>query len=932
MRFWPILVLACLLAVPAVQGDARDFVRPAANANAGPQAPPRQVPSQTAPAPEIPDVDAFVARLTEALQREDAEAYRALFVPAADGATVDAAVSSMLVARATRVVVLLRDRTATAAGARLLLEVFYEIGRRGRIVTLRADVVPGPEAGAWLLASQEVLTTIDGLYRLELDPSVQYRVRDLEVRDNDLTLSMESGDAFMVNTDAGTTAVVLIGSGRLRFSPPSGAERAQVRIFSGREVLETPIDAAFVRFSPSDFASRIPAGALTPVEVDQRQFQRARQVFAVEVGKSFTLGLADVSDAVWSILPPYGDFLAEIRTRRYSTLTYAHSGNDAEDISLFDRRKRRNISVYSSERALKARGRFYNEDDFADYDVLDYDVDAVFDPARETLSARTRVRLRMKSFAAANLTFRLAEPLALRSVHSERFGRVLALRVRNQNSVLVSLPQTVQRGEVLELTFTYGGILPSQTADREVVDLEQTAFLGPDVPELEPEPRVMYSNRSYWYPQAPVSDYATATLRLTLPPGFSAVASGAPAPDNPAALPPGPSGDRNRSLWVFRAGQPIRYLTVLLSRLEAGPTATLQRPVERPTAAAGSSDDGRREGAPAASGVFYDSLEMSVVGNPRQIGRGRQWLERSADVFSVYLDILRDVPYPTFTLALVDAQLPGGHSPGYFVLLNQPLPGSPYVWRNDPVYFDSFPQFFLAHELAHQFWGQAVGWKSYHEQWISEGFAQYFAALYAERRLDAGALVDIFKQMRRSAMREADEGPIHLGYRLGHIKADSRVFRSVVYNKGALVLHMLRRLLGDDVFFEGLRRFYMESRFRKAGTDDLQRVMQEVSGRDLGRFFERWVLEAALPRLVVRHTVRPAAGGGEEAVITVEQQQEAVFDVPVQVTLRFRSGARESVVVPVTAARVEHVVALREPLSGISANDDHGTLGDVTTK
>ena len=51
--------------------------------------------------------------------------------------------------------------------------------------------------------------------------------------------------------------------------------------------------------------------------------------------------------------------------------------------------------------------------------------------------------------------------------------------------------------------------------------------------------------------------------------------------------------------------------------------------------------------------------------------------------------------------------------------------------------FDGYPQFFLAHEIAHQFWGGAVGWESYHEQWISEGFAQYFALLYAERSLDA---------------------------------------------------------------------------------------------------------------------------------------------------------------------------------------------------
>jgi aminopeptidase N len=84
-------------------------------------------------------------------------------------------------------------------------------------------------------------------------------------------------------------------------------------------------------------------------------------------------------------------------------------------------------------------------------------------------------------------------------------------------------------------------------------------------------------------------------------------------------------------------------------------------------------------------------------------------------------------------------------------------------------------------------------------------------------------------------------GPIYLGYRVGHVKGDSRVFRAVIYNKSAVVLHMLRRLVGDEKFFAGLRRFYREYRFRKAGTDDLRRVMEQESGLSLERFFEQWI-------------------------------------------------------------------------------------------
>ncbi len=182
-------------------------------------------------------------------------------------------------------------------------------------------------------------------------------------------------------------------------------------------------------------------------------------------------------------------------------------------------------------------------------------------------------------------------------------------------------------------------------------------------------------------------------------------------------------------------------------------------------------------------------------------------------------------------LALSESELPGGHSPAYFAILNQPLPTTPYVWRNDPVSFNSYPTFFLAHELGHQWWGQAIGWKNYHEQWLSEGIAQYFAAMYAEKERGNETFVDVLRQMRRWAIEASPQGPVYLGYRLGHVKGDSRVFRAVIYNKAAMVMHMLRRLIGDDAFFRGIRAFYAEWQFRKAGTDDLRVAMEKASGR-----------------------------------------------------------------------------------------------------
>jgi hypothetical protein len=880
----------------------------------------------------------LVGRLEDVLARSDADGLRTLLSPRLPEERADAYVQILMAPGATRAVVRERDRTPLPGltpgdGYRLMLDVFVEQGREGRVATHRVDVVrtplppgAGPATPDWRIVALERLTSIDGLFRLALDPARQFAVHNLTVAAEDLRLSVPQGSAFVAETPDGVTAVVVLGAGTMRFEPRPEAERGQVRLFCGREVLETPFTALFARVNPFQFEDLFTAGGLTPRAVDPAELGRAQAIFDAEVGKSFGLDLSDLSRDTWSLVPTFGDFLAEIRTRRYGTLTYARSGNEAEDITLFDRERRRNIAVYASARKLETLGRFYDEDELADYDVLDYDIEASFQPAREWIEARARVTLQVRAFALSTLTLRLHEALAVRGVVSEAHGRVMAIRVRGQNSLLVNLPEAVSRGSLVTLRVSYAGRIPQLPPDREV--LAQEPVFGPETPVVRAEPRYVFSNRSYWYPQGTVTDFATARLRLRVPSGYQSLASGSPSAAGPrierSERPDAPD-------WVvsdFVAGQPLRYLSWLVTRLApvAEAEVTLADAEARGQAAPGT--NGRRAapegpGTPSgSSGVTYDGLDLAVIANPRQVGRGRTLLPQVEDILRFYAALVRDVPYPSFTLALVDNDVPGGHSPAYFALLYQPLPTTPFSWRNDPVYFDSFPQFFLAHELAHQFWGQAVGWQSYHDQWLSEGFAQYFAALYAERRGGAAALADVLRRMRRTVFDNEGEGPIWLGYRLGHIRGDSRPFRAIVYNKSAMVLHMLRRLVGDDAFFEGLRSLYWSSRFSKAGTEDVRRVFETAAGRPLDRFFERWVFGTALPRIAWRWAV---ADGGQVVAVRFEQAGE-VFELPVAVTLAYADGTAEDHLVVLDAGTVEARLPLRGRLRSVSVNGDEAAL------
>lgn len=896
------------------------------------------LPAQAQPPVTLAAFDPLVAELQAVVAAADAPGFLALLAPAADVAAAREFAHEALRPGISRAVVAGRFATPVEDAPegdrhRLAVEVFTERGDRGRLQTWQLDVTraeaPGGMPGPWRIAAHDGPHALDGLYHLALSTDRQFDAGGLEIAAEDMRLRMTRGAAFVAEIDAGVTGLVLVGDGVLTFAPQPAAERRQVEIFSGQETLEARFTQAFVRVNPVMLDARLTTD-LAPAPVGPGLLEQAQAAFDELAGLTFVVDLSDFSDRTWWLTPRVDNFVAEIVTREHGRLTYTQAEQQPEDISLYMRDPARVIALYPSARKRAARGRYH--DRAASFDVLDYDVEAAFEPrgvGRESLGARptllgcwidatVRLALRVGDAPLTSLTLQLAEALRVHSVTSRELGALLFLRMRGRNDVVVNLPAEAPAGTEFTLLVRYSGLLEADELEENWIGRMRLLDRGGSATYGIPERRYLYTNASRWYPQPAAADYATATMTLTIPADYGVIASGDPDDGNPPL--PAPGGARGTRTFSFVTVQPARYLSCVITRFARHETPAREIVLDR------AARDPRQ-------GVSYDSLTVAVEANAFGREHVPGFAARAEAILRFYASLVGDVPYPTFTLALTDSRLPGGHSPAYFVVLNQPLPVHGRLirtWRTDPVAFSGYPSFFLAHELAHQWWGQAVGWKNYHEQWLSEGLAQYFAALYAREEHGEDAFTDVLGQLRRWSLRHADQGPVDLGYRLGHLAEEPRVFRALVYNKSALVLHMLRRLIGDDAFFRGLRRFYTEMRFRVAGTDDLMRAFEIESARSLEDFFGRWIHGFDLPRLRFdyRTEARAADPGATDVVLRFRQEGE-LFELPVTVTLRYRSGAEESVVVAVVERTTEARIPLRGPLRDLHVNRDHAALAEI---
>jgi aminopeptidase N len=154
----------------------------------------------------------------------------------------------------------------------------------------------------------------------------------------------------------------------------------------------------------------------------------------------------------------------------------------------------------------------------------------------------------------------------------------------------------------------------------------------------------------------------------------------------------------------------------------------------------------------------------------------------------------------------------------------------------------------VAHEVAHQWWGNSVTESDWNEVWLSEGFATYFALLYSEQAEGRDAFVAGLRKSRDQVfeleLKHPDTPVVHRD-----LQDMEKVLNGLVYQKGGWTLHMLRRQIGTEAFWAGIREHYARHANAHATTEELRRTMEAASGQDLAWFFDQWLRRSGVPRL-----------------------------------------------------------------------------------
>jgi hypothetical protein len=713
-------------------------------------------------------------------------------------------------------------------------------------------------------------------------------VKDLVIARDAGRFTLQSGRLALVSPVGGrTVAAVFTGSGSFAFAPTSRIEQDRLRRIERNAALDVPVSEVLFFFADSTLAQLERAVTFTPGEAGGAAAGLIKHALDLLADRDSRTLDPDLMSALLN-----GEesdlFYAYLRRGSGGPLLFMLNPNEVESVRLSGKVTRR-IWSRSSElitqfpRDGRARLPGVTGERTRQAAIQKYAIETWLpQTGMGEIGFRAAATMDIVADAAVGpwVAFELFEKLKVDSARWSGGEAATVFRGKESELVWVRLDRQIRPGDVRTLTLYYHGDL----IDR-YVDFFQI------------------KSSAAWYPRS-LEARSLARFDLTFHTWDAyLLASVGDRVDSSG------SGRDVRTRWVTDG--PIRNASLNLGLFKDYSV--------------------REPGAPPVTVMVSEEAHKKLS---RVYEQQRHMRERVGSDVSKSLQFFQSVYGPAPVKHFYATEIPGFHGEAFPGMVHL----SWVTFQNTSENGDD--EVFRAHEVAHQWWGIGVDFVSYHDQWLSEGFSNFSGLWYLQTvRKDNDKYFDILRRWRGSILlREGEPGPISLGHRVFASKDDDQDdYETVVYEKGAWVVHMLRILMLDletmseDRFTGMMKDFYLKYRGRRASTEDFQRVVERHTGAEMGWFFDQWVHSTAIPTYKVAHRTEPAPDG--QFKVRLQVRQEGVpddFQMFVPVTLDLGKGRIARVRVKVKGPRSEIELPLMpaEPKK-VKFNDLEGVLGEV---
>jgi tetratricopeptide (TPR) repeat protein len=460
--------------------------------------------------------------------------------------------------------------------------------------------------------------------------------------------------------------------------------------------------------------------------------------------------------------------------------------------------------------------------------VDDYQIEAELTPHIHQISARAKVKFTALQDLNTAI-FELHNGLRVTRVLDEKNQPLSAERVTQDSTIRVPLPAGLSKDTSTTLTFEYEGAL--ETADDSPVPGLMLAHIGDDTSYL------LYAGR--WFP---VSGYGlnrfTATISITVPAHMMVIGSGkTTVTDNPPSKRPNTNG------------LPTKTFTFVYSK-----------PSFPGTIVAGIFQEYKSDEA---------GMDLHVFFKPDHQKLAPEYTTTAVQEFTYFIT-LYGTPLSQ-KLSVVEL----------------PADTVPYAWAPEiaglagPSITEKTNYRLLANAIAHQWWGVSVSPATKDDWWVIDGFSRYSEAMYVESAAGSAGLEEAIKDMSVGAL-AYDTIPLSSAAKLDPFSTE---FQSLVTDKGAMILHMLRWVLGEDKYLKTMREFSETYAGKSATMDDFKEIAEKNYGDQLTWFFSQWLDSTGAPEFKVKYTTY-RMGNNKGFRVTGEISQDLdLFRMPVDLRI-----------------------------------------------